>query len=152
MLVEGDDLDDPLADAVRGILDGHIWLSRALAARGHWPAIDVLHSISRVADRVTDRGHQQAARLVRRLIAVWNQIEDLVNVGAYVPGQNADYDLAVQMHEAIEQFLCQDREEGPSYEDSVARLLALAEQIRQRQAGPGGGTSNAASAPQPVRA
>ena len=152
VLVEGDDLDDPLADAVRGILDGHIWLSRALAARSHWPAIDVLHSISRVADRVTDRGHQQAARLVRRLIAVWNQIEDLVNVGAYVPGQNADYDLAVQMHEAIEQFLCQDREQASSYQDSVARLLALAEQIRQRQAGLSGGASNAAGAPQPARA
>ncbi len=141
VLVEGDDLDEPLADAVRGILDGHIWLSRSLAARGHWPAIDVLHSISRVADRVTDRAHQQAARQVRRLIAVWNQIEDLVNVGAYVPGQNADYDLAVQMHETIEQFLCQDRDEGPGYDDTVARLLALAEQIRSRRAAGAGSTA-----------
>ncbi len=137
VLVEGDDLDEPLADAVRGILDGHIWLSRALSARGHWPAIDVLHSISRVADRVTDRHHQQAARLIRRVIATWNDIEDLVNVGAYVAGQNADYDVAVQMHDAIEAFLCQDRSEGPSYDDTVARLLALAEQIRRRRSAGG---------------
>ena len=101
VLVEGDDLDDPLSDAVRGILDGHVWLARSLANRGHYPAVDVLGSISRVAEDVTDEEHRKAARAIRKVLAVWQDIEDLVNIGAYVPGANRDYDLAVQTREAI---------------------------------------------------
>lgn len=129
VLVEGDDIGEPLADAVRGILDGHIWLSRALANRGHFPAIDVLNSISRVAVDVTDRPQQEAARLVRKVLAVWNDIEDLVSIGAYVPGANADYDVAVRTREAVTAFLAQDRGEGEPFEAAKGKLLELARQI-----------------------
>lgn len=137
VLVEGGDIDEPLADAVRGILDGHIWLSRKLANRGHFPAIDVLGSISRVADDVIDDKHRAAARALRKVLAVWNDIEDLVSIGAYVPGANLDYDVAVQTREAVNQFLQQDRRSGVSYADGVKELLALGDTIektRQRVA------------------
>lgn len=103
VLVEGDDIDDPLADAVRGILDGHIWLSRSLANRGHYPAVDILGSISRVASDVVTPEILNAARQVRRVLATWKDIEDLVSIGAYVPGANIDYDIAVQTRELINQ-------------------------------------------------
>ncbi len=125
VLVEGDDLDDPLADAARGILDGHIWLSRKLANRGHFPAIDVLASISRVADDVTDAAQQAAARRVRRVLATWNDIEDLVSIGAYVPGASAEYDLAVRSREALSAFLTQPRDSAGTFEQHVAQLHAL---------------------------
>ena len=131
VLVEGDDIDEPLADAVRGILDGHIWLSRSLANRGHYPAVDVLGSISRVADDVVDAEHQRAARAVRRVLAVWHDIEDLVSIGAYVPGANLDYDVAVQMREAIAAFLQQDRHTGVTFGESSAALKALGQQIAE---------------------
>ncbi len=129
VLVEGDDIDEPLADAVRGLLDGHIWLSRPLANRGHYPAIDILGSISRVADDVRDEGHRKAAMSVRRVLATWREIEDLVNIGAYVRGANAEYDLAVQMRERVQAFLTQQRDERCSYEQSVSALMELAKAI-----------------------
>jgi FliI/YscN family ATPase len=133
VLVEGDDIDEPLADAVRGLLDGHIWLSRPLANRGQYPAIDILGSISRVADEVRDEGHHKAALTVRRVLATWRDIEDLVNIGAYVRGANADYDLAVQMRERVQGFLTQRRDERSSYDESVARLMELAQAIEQER-------------------
>lgn len=129
VLVEGDDVDEPLADAVRGILDGHIWLSRSLANRGHFPAVDVLNSISRVADDVVDEPHRQAARAVRRVLATWNDIEDLVNIGAYVPGANPEYDVAVQTRDAVRAFLMQERSEGSTLEQSAAALRTVADVI-----------------------
>lgn len=129
VLVEGDDVDEPLADMVRGILDGHIWLSRALANRGHYPAIDVLGSISRVAVDVVDEAQQRAARAVRRVLAVWRDIEDLVNIGAYVRGANPEYDLAVETRAAITQFLTQERDQVATFDESAARLRALADSI-----------------------
>ena len=117
VLVEGDDIGEPLADAVRGILDGHIWLSRALANRAHYPAVDVLNSISRVAPDVTSPAQQKAARAVRRVLATWNDIEDLVSIGAYVPGANLDYDLAIQTREAVSAFLTQEQNAGCAFED-----------------------------------
>jgi flagellum-specific ATP synthase len=131
VLVEGDDLDEPLADAVRGILDGHIWLSRPLANRGHYPAVDVLNSISRVAEDVTDAAHHRAAVAVRRVLATWNDIEDLVSIGAYVPGANRDYDVAVQTREAIGQFLRQDRQSRSTFAESSAALQQLGQLIEQ---------------------
>ncbi|MFO0839161.1 MAG: FliI/YscN family ATPase [Phycisphaerae bacterium] len=125
VLVEGDDIDEPLADAVRGILDGHIWLSRKLANRGHFPAVDVLSSISRVADDVTNPAHQAAARRVRRVLATWNDIEDLVSIGAYVPGASAEYDLAVRSREAVNVFLTQPRGQGSRFEESAAAMQEL---------------------------
>jgi flagellum-specific ATP synthase len=129
VLVEGDDIDEPLADAVRGILDGHIWLARKLANRGHYPAVDVLDSISRVADDVVDVEQRRAAMLVRRVLATWNDIEDLVSIGAYVPGANRDYDVAVQTREAVFSFLRQGRDEKSSFEQTAAALHALAQTI-----------------------
>lgn len=131
VLVEGDDLDEPLADAVRGILDGHIWLSRRLANRGHYPAVDVLNSISRVADDVIDEQQRRAARQVRRVMATWNDIEDLVSIGAYVPGANPDYDVAVQTREAIGAFLAQERSAGSTFEQGAVALRALGETIEK---------------------
>ncbi len=138
VLVEGDDVDEPLADAVRGILDGHIWLSRGLANRGHFPAIDVLQSISRVADDVVDEAHRKAARALRRVLATWHDIEDLVSIGAYVPGANAEYDVAVQTRDAVRAFLTQDRAEGSTFEDSAAALREMAAVLERTAQNPRG--------------
>jgi FliI/YscN family ATPase len=134
VLVEGDDIDEPLADAVRGILDGHIWLSRGLANRGQYPAIDVLGSISRVADDVISPEQRRAAGAVRQVLAVWKDIEDLVSIGAYVPGSNVEYDVAVQTREIIGQYLRQDRGEGFTFSEAAEGLVGLGELIeRTRQ-------------------
>lgn len=133
VLVEGDDIGEPLADAVRGILDGHIWLSRALAARGHYPAIDVLNSISRVMDDVVQDDQRRAASAVRRVLATWNDIEDLVSIGAYVRGANVDYDVAVQTREAVQAFLRQPRGAGSTFEQARSDLLALGERIEKAE-------------------
>ena len=125
VLVEGDDIDEPLSDAARGILDGHIWLSRALANHGHYPAVDVLNSVSRVTPDVTDQAQQRAALEIRRVLATWADIEDLVSIGAYVAGANPEYDLAVQTHEAVNAFLVQDRTTGYTFERSVADLIEV---------------------------
>jgi FliI/YscN family ATPase len=125
VLVEGDDLSEPVSDAMRGVLDGHLWLSRDLANRGHYPAIDVLESISRVMPDVTEREHQQLAREITRLTAIYRDIEDLVNIGAYAPGTNQQFDLAVQMHEPITQFLQQHIEDGVSLVEAVTALKEL---------------------------
>ena len=108
VLVEGDDFNEPIPDAVKGITDGHLWLSRSLANRGHFPAIDVLQSISRVRGDVCDKAQVAMARRVLQLTAVYQDIEDLVNIGAYVTGANLEYDLAVQARPKIVQFLQQD--------------------------------------------
>ncbi|MBK9127846.1 MAG: FliI/YscN family ATPase [Phycisphaerales bacterium] len=129
VLVEGDDIDEPLADAVRGILDGHVWLARSLANRAHYPAVDVLSSISRVAPDVTSPEHQLAAQAVRRVLATWNDIEDLVNIGAYVPGANVDYDVAVRTRDEINAFLVQARDSSAPLDESLSRLLELAGKI-----------------------
>lgn len=133
VLVEGDELTDPVADASRGILDGHIQLSRSLAHQGHWPAIDVVESISRVADQVTDNEQQMAVRLVLKLVSAYRQVEDLVNIGAYVAGSNADFDLAIASKGAIDKLLQQGRSEVSGvaqFERTRRQLLALAQQIQ----------------------
>jgi flagellum-specific ATP synthase len=129
VLVEGDDITEPVSDAIRGVLDGHVWLSRDLANRGHYPAVSVLDSISRVMPDVTDERHLAAAASVRRALAVWADIEDLVNVGAYAPGANPEFDLAVQVKPHIDAFLRQRVDERAALRVTVERLLALAEQI-----------------------
>lgn len=133
VLVEGDDLNEPVADAARGILDGHIWLSRKLAARGQYPAVSVLESISRVMQDVVDAEHTAAAQKVRRLMAVWSEIEDLVNIGAYATGTNAEFDLAIRLRPAIEAFLQQAVEEELDFAASREGLLKLSEMIDQTQ-------------------
>jgi len=108
ILVEADDFNEPIADAVKGIADGHIWLSRALANRGHFPAIDVLQSISRVRGDVADPEQVRQARRILSVLAAYQDIEDLVNIGAYVAGTSVEFDLAVNARPRIIQFLQQD--------------------------------------------
>ncbi|MBI5863246.1 MAG: FliI/YscN family ATPase [Planctomycetes bacterium] len=142
VLVEGGDVDEPLADAARGILDGHIWLSRSLANRGHFPAVDVLNSISRVAEDVVDEGHRRAAREVRKVLAVWNDIEDLVSIGAYSPGSSLEYDVAVRTREAVTAFLQQDRGEQCDFLASDQELRRLGEAIARVRSELSGGRAN----------
>jgi flagellum-specific ATP synthase len=129
VLVEGDDVNEPIADAVRGVLDGHVWLSRKLANRGHYPAIAPLESISRLMVDVVDDEHMEAARTVRSVLATWEDIEDLVNIGAYAAGANADYDVAVRMKPRIDAFLKQAMHETASLAESRAALIELSKQI-----------------------
>lgn len=139
ILVEGDDLTEPISDAARGILDGHVVLSRQLANRAHWPAIDVLDSVSRVANDVTDAEHQAARNRIMRMIADYREVEDLVNIGAYARGSNADYDLAIAMKPYIDQYLAQATEQVHAFNEARQQLIALANQAQQaaRQAANG---------------
>lgn len=129
VLVEGDDLTEPIADATRGILDGHIWLSRDLANRGHYPAISVNESISRVMSDVVDAEHGRAALELRKVLASWHDVEDLVNVGAYAAGANIDFDVAVKMKPAIDLFLQQRVQEKAGFADTRRVLIELGRQI-----------------------
>ncbi|MDX1548355.1 MAG: FliI/YscN family ATPase [Rhodothermales bacterium] len=124
VLVDGDDMDEPVADAVRGILDGHIVLSRTLAHAGHFPAIDVLQSVSRVMPRVTTPEARALADEARGLLAAYARAEDLLRVGAYERGSNPETDRAVALHEALTAFLRQSVDEPPTA-DAVARLGAV---------------------------
>lgn len=126
VLVEGDDLQEPVSDAVRGILDGHIVLSRDLATRDHYPAIDVLNSTSRLMPDVASPEHQRHVAKLRRLLAAFKEAEDLVNIGAYVPGSNPLVDEALAKYGDIEAFLQQDQGEFTGLGDTVARLRELA--------------------------
>jgi FliI/YscN family ATPase len=136
VLVEGDDMTEPIADACRGVLDGHVLLSRKLAEKGHFPAIDVLGSISRVMPDVTTTQHQQAAQLMSRLVADYREVEDLLNIGAYANGSNPDYDLAIAARPMIDQLLRQGRSEGPAQADIAhiqQQLNAIMLSIQQGQ-------------------
>jgi flagellum-specific ATP synthase len=125
VLVEGDDLMDPVADAARSILDGHVVLSRALATAGHFPSIDVLESISRLAPAVTDTTQRAAATELRRLLAAYRDARDLVEIGAYVPGTNPTVDRALALHDQIDTFLCQDLHALVPSSDAWRELMAL---------------------------
>jgi flagellum-specific ATP synthase len=125
VLVEGDDMNDPVADAVRSILDGHVVLSRSLAARNHYPCIDVLHSASRLFSELTTKEHRFAAGRLREWLAAYERAEDLINIGAYQRGSNPRVDEAVAHHEQTIAYLRQDRDDEAGAEESVARLVAL---------------------------
>jgi flagellum-specific ATP synthase len=125
VLSEGDDQQDPIADAARGILDGHIVLSRDLAESGHYPAIDVEKSVSRVMTAVTGRDHLQAARRMRHLLAKVNKARDLIQLGAYQPGHDADLDTAVRMQPQMNALLQQDMHECAALDASRAHLCHL---------------------------
>ncbi len=125
VLVDGDDMDEPISDAVRSILDGHIVLSRRLAQRYHYPAIDVLASISRLSKRVSSKNMQAAEAKVRKLMAVYSEQEDMINVGAYQKGTNPEIDAAIDSHGAIEDFLTQEVHEGTSIEETLRQLSAV---------------------------
>ncbi|MDR0706794.1 MAG: FliI/YscN family ATPase [Treponema sp.] len=126
ILVDGDDMDEPVADTVRGILDGHIVLSRKLAQYYHYPAIDVLRSVSRLEKDVSGPATQQAVGVIRRLMAIYDENEKLINVGAYHAGTNALIDNAIAKHDSIENFLMQDIGEKAAIRDTLVKLGELA--------------------------
>lgn len=130
ILVEGDDMADPIADTARSILDGHIVLSRELAARNHFPAIDVLQSISRVMRDIVTPQQYAAARTVVESLATYARSEDLINLGAYKAGANPRLDKAVAMSQAIAAYLRQDVDQRAGMAESLAALLKLAEEAR----------------------
>jgi flagellum-specific ATP synthase len=127
VLVEGDDMSEPVADTVRSIVDGHIVLSRDLAARAHYPAIDILRSVSRVMNDIVEEKHLKAAQTVQSMVAVYEEARDLINIGAYVTGNNPEIDTAIRHNDVINRFLRQGINEKATMEDSVAQLNALAE-------------------------
>jgi flagellum-specific ATP synthase len=125
VLVEGDDMDEPIADAVRSILDGHIVLTRDLAMRHHYPAIDVLKSISRIMNDVTDAEHRHLAARVKELLSVYRQAEELINIGAYTAGSNPAIDEAIDKIDRINRYLRQDIDERVDLPASISQLAAL---------------------------
>jgi len=125
VLVEGDDHNEPIADCVRGLLDGHTWLSRRLAGRGHYPAIDVLESISRVMTSVATQDQQRAAMAVRELLAAYRDHEDLISIGAYRTGSNPVVDLAIRARDGINAFLRQRVEERSTVEEARNLLVQM---------------------------
>jgi len=130
VLVEGDDLTDPVADTARSILDGHVVLSRRLANQNHYPAIDPLQSVSRVMPDVVEPGHLEAARVVTGLLAVYREAEDLINIGAYAKGSNPEIDRAIEMMPAINQFLRQSVADRGEFRETLKWLLDLAAKAR----------------------
>lgn len=133
VLTEGDDLQDPIADSARAILDGHIVLSRALADSGHYPAIDVAKSISRVMPLCTTQEHQYMARLIKQIYSLYEQNRDLISIGAYQVGSDPRIDQAIKMKPNIDAFLQQKMREVIPYDKSLADLETLAKQILQAQ-------------------
>jgi flagellum-specific ATP synthase len=125
VLVEGDDFNEPISDTARGILDGHIMLTRELAAKGHYPAIDVLYSISRVMPDIVDAEHLQIVNRIKSHIATYKESEDLIIIGAYEKGSNAKIDLAIEKNDIYNEFLTQLIEEKAKYEDVVNRLKEI---------------------------
>ena len=126
VLVEGDDMNEPIADAARSILDGHIVLSRALAHKNHYPAVDVLASISRVMNNIVDENHKEAAGKIRNLMATYAKNEDLINIGAYAKGTDPMTDKAIQMHDKINSYLIQKSDDSADYEIAKNELINLA--------------------------
>jgi flagellum-specific ATP synthase len=125
VLVEGDDQNDPIADAARAILDGHIVLSREIAESGHYPAIDIEASISRAMAEITDKQQQKAAQKFKKIYSTYSRNEDLVSVGAYQTGSDPRIDEAIQMHPRLMDFLQQDMHEPVSYDQSINELTSL---------------------------
>jgi flagellum-specific ATP synthase len=125
VLVDGDDINEPITDTVRSILDGHIMLSRNLASKNHYPAIDVLNSVSRVMIDIVDRAHLNAGQEMRNMLAAYREAEDLINIGAYATGSNPRIDRAIRKIAQLEAFLQQDINASVPFDDTKQRLLAL---------------------------
>jgi flagellum-specific ATP synthase len=127
VLVEGDDTTEPVADTVRGLLDGHIILSRKLAAQAHYPAIDVLESISRLFQDITPADQRNAAQTIRELLSAYKDHEDLISIGAYRSGANPAVDTAIAMREEINKFLRQNVTDGGTVESARKELITLSQ-------------------------
>ena len=125
VLVDGDDFNEPITDTARSILDGHIMLSRKLGHKNHYPAIDVLQSISRCMSMITTKEHKQAASKLKTVLATYQEAEDLINIGAYKKGSNAGIDYAITKIDAVNGFLRQDVDEKFTFEDSLKLLEEL---------------------------
>lgn len=125
VLVDGDDMNEPIADAVRGILDGHIVLSRKMANRTHYPAIDVLASLSRVMPNITSKEHVQISNEIKEILSTYREAEDLISIGAYARGSNRKIDHAIDKIEEINHFLQQDVHEPSNYEDTLNEMEQL---------------------------
>ena len=125
VLVEGDDTNEPIADTVRGILDGHVVLSRDLAAQNHYPAIDILGSVSRVMTEITPPDHLQVAGQLRETLAVYREARDLINIGAYQAGSNPSIDRAISKIDSVNGFLRQGVKDSSAYETTIQSLKAL---------------------------
>ena len=126
MLVEGDDFNEPICDAVRAILDGHITLSRDLGSAGHYPAIQVLDSVSRLQSKLATPEESEYARRIREALALYRQSEDLINLGAYVSGSNPRLDSAIRSRDEIMKFLRQKPDDQSTGDETAQRLEALA--------------------------
>lgn len=122
VLVDGDDFNEPISDTARGILDGHIILSRKLGNKNHYPAIDVLQSISRCMSSIANKEHKQLAGKLKNVLATYNEAEDLINIGAYKPGSNPDIDFSISKIKAVNEFLMQDVESKYQFEDEIKML------------------------------
>jgi flagellum-specific ATP synthase len=125
VLVEGDDINEPISDHARSILDGHVVLSREIAHRNHFPAIDVLGSISRLMDELADDEHKLMAGKIKELLAVYNDAEDLINIGAYAEGSNKKIDLAIKKIDLINDFLKQGKYEKSSFDKTVSQMMRI---------------------------
>ena len=130
VLVEADDPNEPISDAVRGLLDGHTWLSRELASRGHYPAVDVLESVSRLMPEVTDDDHRRAVYALRELLAAYRDNEDLISIGAYQRGGNRAADAAIDMREEIDRYLRQPVEQPATSADARDGLMEIYRKYR----------------------
>jgi len=126
VLVDGDDFNEPISDTVRGILDGHIILSRRLATLGHYPAIDVLGSVSRVMPNIVSNEHLEASRVMRELLAVYSEAEDLINIGAYKQGSNPKIDKSIEKNDECVGYLRQGVHEQFEYDDIIGKLIQIA--------------------------
>jgi ATPase fliI/yscN family len=125
VLVDGDDFNEPITDTARGILDGHIVLSRQMAQKNHYPAIDILQSISRVMSSIITKEHKVAAGKMKQVLATYQEAEDLINIGAYKAGSNPDIDFAIDKIRAVNAFLQQQTDEKYTFEESLQQMLDI---------------------------
>ena len=125
VLVDGDDMNEPIADTARSILDGHIVLDRKIAHKNHYPAIDVLQSISRVMSSIATKEHKQYAGMLRNVLATYGEAEDLVNIGAYKPGSNKEIDFALSKIDAVNDYLMQDVYEKYDFPQETEQLMSI---------------------------
>lgn len=127
VLVDGDDFNEPITDTARGILDGHIMLDRRLAQKNHYPAIDVLQSISRVMSTIVDNHHKELAGKMKAVLATYSEAEDLINIGAYKNGSNSEIDYAIRKIKEVNNFLCQETDEKFEFDEEVGLLANVFE-------------------------